>query len=139
MTSAPSATDRPKMGDPAVAPSALARWWAGAAGIDPRSLALFRIGISAVLLCDLISRAGDLRAHYTDWGILPRWAVVTWLGPGAWLSPYLWRDGATWAAALLALTAAAATGLLLGWRSRVMAGICFVLVSALHARNPAIV
>lgn len=120
------------------ATSPLARWWASASGIDSRSLGLFRIGIAAVVLCDLASRAADLRAHYTDWGILPRWAVVTWLGPGAWLSPFLWRDGAWWAAGLMLATAAAATGLLVGWRSRTMAVLCFVLVAGLHARNPAV-
>jgi hypothetical protein len=124
---------------PAASAGVLARWWKGAVEIDPRSLGLFRIGIAAVLVCDLVSRATDLRAHYTDWGILPRSAAVVWLGPGARLSPYLWLDGAAWAALLLALTTAAALLLLAGWRSRTMAALCFVLASALDARNPGIV
>ena len=107
--------------------------------IDARSLGLFRIGIAAVLLCDLLSRAADLRAHYSDWGVLPRWATATWLGQGAWLSPWMWRGEAWWAAVCMVLTAAAAVGLLLGWRSRAMAAVCFVLAAGLHARNPAIV
>ncbi len=107
--------------------------------IDARSLGLFRIGIAAVLLCDLVSRAADLRAHYSDWGVLPRWATATWLGWGAWLSPYMWRGEAWWAALCMLVTAAAAVGLLVGWRSRVMAAVCFVLAAGLHARNPAVV
>lgn len=107
--------------------------------IDARSLGLFRIGIAAVLLCDLGSRAVDLRAHYTDWGVLPRWAVVTWIGRAAWLSPWMWRGEAWWAALLMVATAAAAVALLVGWRSRTMAAVCFVLAAGLHARNPAVV
>lgn len=115
------------------------RWWREATGIDARSLGLFRIGIAAVVLCDLGSRAVDLRAHYSDWGVMPRWAVVTWIGRGAWLSPWIWRGEAWWAALLMLLTAAAALLLLVGWRSRTMAAVCFVLAAGLHARNPAVV
>ena len=40
--------------------------------LDLRSLALFRLGLGLVLVFDLCSRLGDVRAHYTDYGILPR-------------------------------------------------------------------
>ena len=39
---------------------------------DLRSLAAFRIAISSLILVDLTIRAQDLRAHYTDFGVLPR-------------------------------------------------------------------
>ena len=42
--------------------------------IDIRSLVLFRIGISCLLLCDLFNRSFDLAAHYSDEGVLPRTA-----------------------------------------------------------------
>ena len=127
-----------RRGDPG-APRLGHRWWRDAVGIDSRSLGLFRIGIAAVLLCDLGSRAADLRAHYSDWGVMPRWAVATWIGRGAWLSPWMWRGEAWWAALWVLVTAAAAVALLVGWRSRAMAAICFVLAAGLHARNPAVV
>ena len=41
-------------------------------GIDLRNLALFRIGLGAILLIDLAIRFQDLQAHYTDAGVLPR-------------------------------------------------------------------
>ena len=41
-------------------------------GADLRSLALMRIGAATLLLVDLAMRAGDLIAHYTDAGVLPR-------------------------------------------------------------------
>ena len=40
-------------------------------GIDLRTMALFRVGLGALLLADLALRARDLTAHYTDAGILP--------------------------------------------------------------------
>src|SRR5438067_820119 len=40
--------------------------------LDLRSLAVFRIGLALVILFDLMIRASDLEAFYTDFGILPR-------------------------------------------------------------------
>ena len=40
--------------------------------IDLRSLAAFRMALGVLLLADLVMRAQDLSAHYTDWGVLPR-------------------------------------------------------------------
>ncbi|NET13417.1 MAG: hypothetical protein F6K08_11435, partial [Okeania sp. SIO1H6] len=39
-------------------------------GLDLRSLALFRIGLALIIITDLIIRAGDLTAHYSDAGVL---------------------------------------------------------------------
>ena len=41
-------------------------------GIDFRSLALFRMGLALLIISDLINRGSDLKAHYTDWGLLTR-------------------------------------------------------------------
>ena len=41
-------------------------------GVDLRSLALFRVAIAVVVLVDLVVRADDLTALYTDVGVLPR-------------------------------------------------------------------
>ena len=40
--------------------------------IDLRSLALFRVGLALLIIADLISRARDLSAFYTDGGVLSR-------------------------------------------------------------------
>jgi hypothetical protein len=39
-------------------------------GLDLRSLSLFRIGLGALIIGDLIWRARDLRVFYTDFGVL---------------------------------------------------------------------
>ena len=43
---------------------------------DLRSLALFRVGLALLILGDLIHRSFDLRAFYTDFGVLPRWVLM---------------------------------------------------------------
>ena len=50
----------------------VADWLSDVFGIDTRSLAVFRIGLALTILLDLVLRAQDLGAHYTDAGVLPR-------------------------------------------------------------------
>ncbi len=81
-------------------------------------------------LVDLGSRAVDLQAHYTDAGILPR----AMLAPSLW--PHFWSGSGLWQGALFAVAALASIALILGWKSRWMAGIVALLLWSLHARNP---
>ena len=107
-------------------------------GIDLRSLALLRVGLAALILCDLGSRAADLRAHYTDAGILPRSAALVWLPMEAHLSIYM-LDGRAWFVALLfGLAALAAVALAAGWHTRAATIVSWYLVLALQVRNPAV-
>lgn len=104
--------------------------------LDLRSLALMRIGLGIVVLVDLAVRAGDLRAHYTDFGILP----------GAELGGYPWRTVwnlhglvSAWpeaVAALFVLQALAAVALVLGWHTWTATAVVWVLLSSLQYRNP---
>ena len=59
--------------------------------VDPRSLAVLRIGIAALLLIDLWYRAIDLEAHYTNSGVLPDAALIQLLRD--FLSPRLFELG----------------------------------------------
>lgn len=45
-------------------------------GMDERSLALFRICLGVTILFDLVTRMHDIKAHYTDLGVLPRVTVM---------------------------------------------------------------
>ncbi len=40
--------------------------------LDLRSLAFFRIGLSILVIGDLLSRILDIKVFYSDYGILPR-------------------------------------------------------------------
>jgi len=103
--------------------------------LDARSLAVGRLGLGALLLLDLALRARDIAAHYTDSGVLPRSAFRA----EAW--DFLWSlhalGGSTsFEAALLALQAAFALAMLLGYRTFwATLGSAALLVS-LHGRNP---
>ena len=66
-------------------------WFARWVSLDTRSLALFRIVLGVVLLCDQLNNYGDIVTWLSDSGILPRYAVLEhhWAGePWRW-SVYL--------------------------------------------------
>ncbi|HEX5034989.1 MAG TPA: HTTM domain-containing protein, partial [bacterium] len=104
-------------------------------GIDIRSLALFRIGLGLIVLTDLISRSADLRAFYTDAGVLPRSALLenpTYFWP---VSLHMLNGSPAFQVFLFLLTGLAALALTFGYRTRIAAFACWILVTSLHARN----
>lgn len=106
-------------------------------GIDLRSLALFRIGVGAMVLGDIVSRSFDLRAFYSDSGVLPRSALAT--EPlASLLSLHMLGGSAFYQACLFLLTGIAALALILGYRSRLANFACWLLMTSLHLRNPLI-
>ena len=129
-----------RTGAPAPAPG-LAGWrarLAEMAGIDLRSLAVLRVGLATVILCDLATRATDLTAHYSDGGVLPRATALAWLPVEAHLSIYT-ASGEPWfQAVLFALAGLAAVALAAGWHTRSASMLSWYLLFALQARNPAI-
>lgn len=130
-------SDNPSPATPALsapAPSCLAR----AFGIDSRSLVLFRIGLGVILLLDTILRARDLKAHYTDSGVLPRHVWLDLFGnTGTW-SLHLFSGDTGWVTALFLVTGLAAVGLIIGWHTRIMAVLGWLLLLSVNFRNPLI-
>ncbi len=102
-------------------------------GLDPRSLAVFRIGVGLTLLIDLAVRAGDLQRFYSDAGVVARAAVR---GHSPLPSPYMLSSAWEAQAALFAVAAAFACMLILGWRTRLATFASWFLLQSLHARNP---
>ncbi|WP_328764986.1 HTTM domain-containing protein [Haloarcula rubra] len=104
--------------------------------LDRRALAAFRVSLAVVLLVDLVRRAPDLVAFYTDAGVLPR-SVLAALYPG-------WNDlslhalsGAAWVQVLLFVAAGlAALSLLVGYRTRLATVVSLVLLVSVQVRNP---
>jgi len=116
--------------------SGMASRAAAVLGLDLRSLALFRVAISVVVLGDLVQRAVDLRAHYSDAGVLPRAALIERFS-GDWaISLHLASGRVEFQAALFLLHAGAALCLLVGLRTRLATVACWALCCSLHARNP---
>lgn len=103
-------------------------------GADLRSLALFRILISVLIIGDLIFRLGDLDAFYSDSGVLPRYAHIEQFG--SWFfCLHLMSGYAIVQAGLFLLSISFAVMLLLGYRTKAVTIILWILISSLHARN----
>ena len=92
--------------------------------VDLRALAAFRIGTATLLLIDLLQRARDLGAFYTDRGVLPRVPRIELYEFGDEFGRiHMWSlhmaSGQAWFQVLLFLIAACATfAMLIGFRTR---------------------
>lgn len=104
---------------------------------DLRSLAALRIAMGVLLLFDLASRASSLRLMYTDEGIMPRDNALNALSPWSWSIGFM-NGSVGFQRLVFAVTACAAISLILGYRTRVVTVLVWVLVSSLHVRNPMI-
>lgn len=105
-------------------------------GIDTRALAAFRIALGLVLVADLLLRSRDLRAFYTDSGVLPRSTLAELYPIFARISPYA-ISGEAWAVMLLfALTGVVAAALTVGYRTRLATALSLALLLSVQARNP---
>jgi hypothetical protein len=105
-------------------------------GIDGRSLAAFRVAIGALLVADLVTRARDLEAHYTDTGVLPRDAFHRLFAWSEWQwSLHLWTGSVAGQGVLFAAALAAACALVVGYRTRLATAISWLLLVSLQARN----
>lgn len=105
-------------------------------GADLRSLVLFRIVLAFLVLADLANRATDLSAHYTDAGVLPRTVLLQEV-LSRWSFSLNIMNGETFFQALLFCVAAvAALGLLVGYRTRLMTVVVWVLLLSIQWRNP---
>lgn len=104
-------------------------------GVDLRTLALFRMGIGTMLLVDLVLRMRDLSAHYTDAGVFPRQAAIEYLSNWR-ISLYLANGSFDFQLLMFAIAGLAALLLALGWRTRLMTVLSWLLLMSLHNRNP---
>lgn len=108
------------------------RW----SSLDPRSLALFRILLGATLLLDLASRLPWLKEFYTDQGVLPRSVLARSEFLDQWLCFHL-GFGDWWGLfGLFLLQASLAIALLVGWHTRPVVLLNWLLLNSLHVRNP---
>ena len=105
-------------------------------GLDRRSLVLFRWFLGATILLDMLLRLRDVTAHYTDTGILPRHGLLELSRHAADFSLYLVNGTASWTLLLFLLTTFCAIGLMIGWRTRWMTVILWLLLLSLHVRTP---
>ena len=102
--------------------------------IDLRSLALMRIMLASLILIDLVLRSRAMSLFYTDAGLLPRtkWLEVNhkW-----YLSLHAASGDLWWQIVLFLLAAVFAVGLLIGYRTRLMSFLSWLMLASLMNRN----
>jgi predicted DCC family thiol-disulfide oxidoreductase YuxK len=103
-------------------------------GIDLRTLALFRILLAGTILLDLLTRSYDLTAHYTDFGVLSRNVLLDYLSPSTF-SLHLMNGTMPFQAGLFLLAAIIAIFLAIGWHTKVMTILSWLLMLSLQNRN----
>ena len=106
--------------------------------LDYRSMALLRIGVGLTLIFDLIQRSYDLRAFYTDSGVLPRVDYLRLWNNEWWISLHMAGGLATFEAILFIIAAIFAVMLLLGYRTRFAMIMSWFFLVSLHLRNPTV-
>ncbi len=106
--------------------------------LDLKALALMRIGMGIVVILDLCIRFSDIKAHYSDQGLLP----LDLLFKRAW-DPWnisihvisgLWQVQAI----LFAIACFFALLLIFGYRTQLVSSITWFLLLSLQNRNPLI-
>ncbi len=105
-------------------------------GADLRSLAAFRMALALLVLADLANRATDLAGHYSDQGILPRSVLVEEVLNPWRFSLSLMSGQPLFQGLLFGVAAVAAVGLLVGYRTRLMTAVVWVLLLSIQWRNP---
>jgi predicted DCC family thiol-disulfide oxidoreductase YuxK len=103
--------------------------------IDGRSLGLFRIGLSLLLLVDLLRRFPHVRDFYTNAGVLPNHTVL-WRPQVTRLFSFFFPASLgqeVWI--LFAIGLFCYLCLLVGWRSRLFQVVCFLFATSLHNRD----
>lgn len=103
-------------------------------GIDARTLAFVRISLAVLMLIDLALRSRMIEVFYTDAGALPRAKIVL----PALFGVYGWSGSYAVQAGLLALHAVVVVLFLVGWRTRIVTVVLYVLLGSLISRNPLI-
>lgn len=108
-------------------------------GLDLRSLALFRVAFAALILWDLITRAPWIDVFYTQSGVLPldeMYGRVANSVTRDYVSLHAANGHYAFQVFLFVLAAIAGVGLLIGWRTRLMTIVSWVLMVSLHNRHP---
>ncbi|MFA5933897.1 MAG: HTTM domain-containing protein [Candidatus Paceibacterota bacterium] len=106
--------------------------------LDYRSLALMRIGVGLKLIFDLIDRARDLSAHYSDLGTLPRSTLLQFFHNDYFISLHMASGWAMFEGILFIIAFIFAVMLVVGYRTTLATIISWFLLISLHNRNPLI-
>ncbi|MFC6721968.1 HTTM domain-containing protein [Halobacteriaceae bacterium SHR40] len=109
------------------------------ATVETRSLAAFRIALATVILVDLLHRSRHLALFYTDQGGYPVAAYEVTYTEYTGVSIHA-LSGALWFQQFMFFVAGLfAVAMLVGYRTRLVTFVSFLLLVSLHARNPGVI
>jgi hypothetical protein len=103
--------------------------------LDLRALSLMRIGTALVIIFDLLIRAGDLSAHYTDAGLWPTHLIHTFGWKTGFWSLHEQSGTYAWILFLFILHLTFALSLLFGYKTKLSTLLVWLLYISLHNRN----
>ncbi|MFB6255084.1 MAG: HTTM domain-containing protein [Halobacteriaceae archaeon] len=106
--------------------------------IDTRGLAAMRIGVGILILIDISIRLQDLRAFYTNSGVLPRSLLIEEYPLISQFSIHTLIGDIWFQIFLFGILAISTVFLLLGYYTKPATVVTLLLVISLHARNPLI-
>ncbi|HSK02560.1 MAG TPA: hypothetical protein VK932_15010 [Kofleriaceae bacterium] len=115
--------------------------WAGArrrfqeaTTLDLRSLACMRVLTGGVVVWDVLDRARDLTAHYTDAGVLPVATARALVDHFGWFSLHTLSGSFGYQLALAILTLLLGLALAAGLATRIVTPLCWVLCVSVQNR-----
>lgn len=110
--------------------------WLDIFTVDLRALALMRVCLGVLIVTDLLLRARDLTEHYCDNGAFPAEVLGKILPSARYLSIHSWFGSAWGVGGLFVVQGLLGLLLIVGYRTRWVSGLSWVLMLSLHWRNP---
>eukprot|EP01112_Ceratiomyxa_fruticulosa_P008639 TRINITY_DN2238_c0_g3_i1.p1 TRINITY_DN2238_c0_g3~~TRINITY_DN2238_c0_g3_i1.p1 ORF type:complete len:339 (+),score=42.30 TRINITY_DN2238_c0_g3_i1:137-1153(+) len=103
--------------------------------VDLRSLALFRILVSSLVMWDILLRLPNTHAHYSDLGVLPVIEAIPSIDTESY-SLHFSNGTVLFCLFLFLVHFAFAFLLLIGYRTKISHFVVWLLLVSLHNRNP---
>jgi len=104
-------------------------------GLDLRSLALFRVFIALTIVGDVFNRWADIRAHYSDLGVMPRHLVLSHFSNDQWITLHMMGGTIFFQQLLFLFQVAIAITMGVGFYTRSSTILSWFLLISLHNRN----
>lgn len=106
--------------------------------LDLRAIALLRISIAIVLFADLFIRVSDLKAFYTDEGVLPLEVLFRYLWDHSYFSIFTSTNNYYLQIILFVIYFICIFCLLIGYKTKVFTILTWIFLASIHSRNPLI-
>lgn len=106
--------------------------------IDLRALGFYRILFGIAILIDLVIRAFDLKAFYTDEGVFPVDLFNEYWNLPVFWSVHAWSGSLQWEVFLFALAGVFAVLLTVGYKTKLMTVLSWLMLISIQNRNPII-